>query len=517
MVSILRVRLSRIINVAIFFVLTFIQIIIVSWISISYDNPKEEFWKPSLDIFGMIIEWLHERGIFGFYVSINPFIDPKFTILGINIPQFTVLLLFLTAGLQLLLLAFLVNIVFSNKNMIQIYPEPLYGPAYAPEETPLVEKTISLVTRVSKKVNIEVTKIFVYRKAVPNAFSLDLLPIPFFRRPYLVLNTNVLEILSEQEIEAVIAHELAHVKNSDSLVRLVLSIPRLFLSLVYLFIYLQILTGILDALFNSLDFITAIWRLIFLGLVYLILAIATRITVRFLYAANHQAEYLADYFAATLVGSDVLINSLIRLGQRGEAMQALSREIEWLTSLSEEKKPSNSFLKNIYQRFPKTQLDEDHAREIAPRIFLEEKFEELVKNYSIDLDLGTRTHLINSAVPSLLKRRAEYFALLEDEEDDIKPSVLKAKTIDWRRFDSDASQTLEEEEIDSFIATLLAQPDKMVFEHELFQTIERDNDHPGFRGRILNVYRMFHADRYKKIVDQLNPEKKAHNDHSTES
>ncbi|MHA2244443.1 MAG: M48 family metallopeptidase [Candidatus Hodarchaeales archaeon] len=487
----LKTRISRIINAALFFVLALVQIIIVSWISISQE-AKSEY----LDI-----QWITQRYILGFYISINPMADTRFT----------ALLVLLTAGLQLMLLGFLVNVVFSNRNIVQIFPEPLYGPAYAPEETPLVEKTVELVTKVSKKAKINVKKIYVYRKAVPNAFSLDLLPIPLLRRPYLVLNTNVLEILSDIEIEAVIAHELAHIRNGDSLLRLVLSIPRLFLNLVYLFIYLQIITGILDSIFNNLNPGIALERTIFLGLVYLILAAVTKITVHFLYSANRQAEYLADYFAATLVNSDVLINSLIHLGQRSETMQVLSREIKWLTSLSEGKKPSSSFLRNIYQRFPKTQLDEDVAREIAPKIFLEEKFEELVKNYGIELGMMERTQLIDKAVPNLLERRANYFATLKSEEAkkaDLIPSVLKAKTIDWRRFDYDSSQTLEDEEIDSFITTLIAQPDKMVFEHELFQTTEKGSDHPGFRERILTIYRIFHLEKYEEIVDQITADTK---------
>ncbi len=486
MVSILRIRVSRIVNAGTFFILTFAQIIVVSWISISQEQRTEP-----LRAFARFL---------GFYVSINPFANP----------QFTFLLLLMTAGLQILLLVFLVNVVFSNKNMIQIYPRPLYGPGYTPEEAQHVEKTISLVSHVSKRVNINVTKIFVFRKAVPNAFSLDLLPIPFLRRPYLVLNTNVLEILSEEEIEAVIAHELAHVKNGDSLFRLVLSIPRLFLNLAYLFIYLQIVTGILDAIFDTPDLVTVIERVIFLGLVYLVLALLTRITVRFLYSANRQAEYLADYFAAQLVGSDVLINSLIHLGQRSEAMQVLSREITWLSNLSEEKKPSNTFLRNVYQRFPKTQLNEDVAREIAPKLFLEEKLEDLVNHYGVGLDLEARTQLINQAVPILLEKRANYFDSLTEEERVFTPSVLKEKTIDWRRFDSDSSQTLDSEEIDSFIATLIAQPSKIIFEHELFQTPEKDYDHPGFRERILTVYRLFHYEKYEQMVKKISTETKSH-------
>lgn len=473
-----RIKISRVFNAATFFIFTFIQMIFVSWISIS-QTYKESAFPPIK--------------VLGFYVAFNPFADLRFT----------AFLVLLTAGLQVLLLALLVNIVFSNKNMVQIYPEPLYGPAYAPEEAPLVDRTLGLVQRVASKARIKVTKVFVYRKAVPNAFSLDLLPIPIFRKPYLVLNTNVLEILNDKEIESVIAHELAHVKNGDSFIRLVLSIPRLFLNLAYLFIYLQILTGILDAVFDSLDIGAAVERLIFLGLIYIFIAFITKFTVHFLFAANHKAEFLADYFAATLVGSDILINSLIHLGQRSEAMQVLNREIEWLQGLSGEKKLSTTLLRNIYQKFPKTQLDEDIARETAPKLFLEEKLEELVFFYGIELDRQIRNQLIERAVPSLLEKREQYYDTLKDEESDIKPSILKEKTIDWRRFDADKNQYLEEDEIESLIFTLLAQPDKMVFEHELFQGTEKDQDHPGFRVRILKIFQVFHPDKYEQIESQI--------------
>ncbi|MHA2073253.1 MAG: M48 family metalloprotease [Candidatus Hodarchaeales archaeon] len=484
-----RIKISRIVNASLFFILTFIQIIIVSWVSISQKSPEEPF--NQINFFGLVITLMPIR-VFGFFISLNPFANL----------QFTALLVILTAGLQIFLLILLVNIVFSNKNMIQIHPEPLYGPAHAPEETPLVEKTIELVTRVAKRANIKANKIFIYRKAVPNAFSLDLIPVPFLRRPYIVLNTNVLEILDDNEIEAVIAHEFAHIKNGDSLVRLVLSIPRLFLNLVYLFIYLQIITGFLNAIFDTLDLGAAVERAIFFGLAYLLVSILTRITVRFLYSANRQAEYLGDHFAANLIGSNTLINSLIHLGQRSEAMQILSQEIKWLQSLSGEKKPSSSFIRGVYQRFPKTQLNEDIAREVAPKLFLEEKFYELMSFYDVELDQDLQNQLIDGAVPILLEKRKKFFALLEDEDQEYKPSILKEKTIDWRRFDIDASRFLEPPEIEMFITSLITQPDKMVFEHELF-TIDKDRDHPGFRARILNIFRHFHTETYNNIVEKI--------------
>ncbi len=453
--------------------------IIVSWIHISQipdEGSKFTFAK-----------------VLGFYISINPFSELLFT----------AVLVILTGGLQILMLAFLVNVVFSNKNMIQIYPLPKKGIAHLPEEEQLVNKTINIVSKVSTRAKIKVKKIFVYRKTVPNAFSLDLIPIPFLRRPYIVLNTNVLEILNDNEIEAVVAHELAHVKHGDSLFRLILSIPRLFLNLAYLFIYLQVLTGIQNALFETFNPIYAIERTLFLGLIYLIIAVLTKITVRFLYSANRQAEFLSDYFAAKLVGSGILINSLIHLGQRSETMQILSREIEWLNSLAGEKKPSADFMRSINHRFPRTQLNEDVAREIAPRIFLEEKLHRLMTAYGLTIDQEYKDQLISQAVPTLLEKRSNFFASMNESKTMLTPSELKEKTIDWRVFDSDESQFLEANELDQFIITLLSHPQKMVFEHELLHTPEKDSDHPNFRTRILQIYRIFHPDNYRKLVNQI--------------
>ena len=479
MVSIRRIRVYRFFNASVFFFLTLLQMIIVSWISIS-QIPDE-----GLDFtFAKIL---------GFYISINPFSELRFT----------AVLVILTGGLQILLLVFLVNVVFSNKNMIQIFPLPKKGMAHLPEEEELVNKTINIVSNVAERTKIKVKKIFVYRKSVPNAFSLDLIPIPFLRRPYIVLNTNVLEILSDNEIEAVVAHELAHVKHGDSLFRLILSIPRLFLNLAYLFIYLQVLTGIQNALFETFRLIDAIERTLFLGLIYLVIAILTKFTVRFLYSANRQAEFLSDYFAAQTVGSSILINSLIHLGQRSETMQILSNEIEWLNGLAGGKKPSADFMRNINHRFPRTQLNEDVAREIAPRIFLEEKLHRLMTAYGLKIDLDYRDQLITQAVPSLLEKRTKFFESMVENDEVLTPTKLKEKTIDWRKFDSDESYYLEAEELDNFIVTLLSHPQKMVFEHEILQTPEKDSDHPSFRTRILQIYKIFHPQNYSKILAEI--------------
>jgi len=120
-----------------------------------------------------------------------------------------------------------------------------------------------------------------------------------------------------------------------------------------------------------------------------------------------------------------------------------------------------------------------------------------------EFDPGMENQIIDQAVPTLLRRRAKYYAELEEKEKEFTPSILKAKTIDWRHFDSDASQTLEPAEIEVFITTLVSHPEKMVFEHELFHQPEKDNDHPGFRDRILNIYRIFHLEKFEDIKEQV--------------
>ncbi|MHA1237023.1 MAG: hypothetical protein ACTSQ9_05115, partial [Candidatus Hodarchaeales archaeon] len=176
---------------------------------------------------------------------------------------------------------------------------------------------------------------------------------------------------------------------------------------------------------------------------------------------------------------------------------------EWLNNLAGEKKPSNNFMRNINLRFPRTQVNEDVAREIAPRIFLEEKINQLTTIYGLEINTEYQDQVIKDAVPALLERRKDFFETLAEEDNGFKPSVLKEKTIDWRRFDSNESYFLESDELASFIITLLSHPQKMVFEHEILQTPEKDSDHPNFRTRILQIYKVFHPESYEAILSQI--------------
>ncbi|MHA1355846.1 MAG: M48 family metalloprotease, partial [Candidatus Heimdallarchaeota archaeon] len=62
-----------------------------------------------------------------------------------------------------------------------------------------------------------IKRIYLTDTSIPNAMTMDVVPIPGIRSTWIVLDANVLEILDEREIKAVISHELGHVKYFDAI------------------------------------------------------------------------------------------------------------------------------------------------------------------------------------------------------------------------------------------------------------------------------------------------------------
>jgi hypothetical protein len=47
----------------------------------------------------------------------------------------------------------------------------------------------------------------------------------------------------------------------------------------------------------------------------------------------------------------------------------------------------------------------------------------------------------------------------------------------------------------------------MVFEHEILGAPEKSSDHPSFRTRILQIYKLFNPDNYSFLLSQIVDEK----------
>jgi len=68
--------------------------------------------------------------------------------------------------------------------------------------------------RLAAKANLPVPKLYVLPEAAPNAFATGRNP----RHASVAVTQGLLQLMSDDELEGVIAHELSHVRNYDILI-----------------------------------------------------------------------------------------------------------------------------------------------------------------------------------------------------------------------------------------------------------------------------------------------------------
>ncbi|MFW9992958.1 MAG: M48 family metallopeptidase [Candidatus Odinarchaeota archaeon] len=342
------------------------------------------------------------------------------------------------------------------------------------------ERLVNMTLEIAKISGVNVDRIYISKTPVPNAFTIDTFPIPFIRRSYIVINSNVIDVLSLEEIKAVIAHEIGHISASDSTIKLIFTGPGLYLHLAYLYIYIRIIISAARAFFEDFDIILSLQRLSFLAFTYLFVWIVSNISMFFLNRASRQSELLADVHGAEIVGKEPYINMLIKLGQRYSCIETLYNEITWLEKLENPdlEKIDRKLLLSIVESFPQTELDEKKARMMAPELFLRKKLENMERYYNFSIPDPGAEKWIKKAADELLDKRIKE---LEQE--------TRGEIVDWRESDIDQNQNLEKEEIDNFVKILKTNPDKFLFKAELLK--DKKNvfmNHPNFKDRILNIY-----------------------------
>lgn len=96
---------------------------------------------------------------------------------------------------------------FSHKIVLSMYGAKEVTEAEAPE-------LYSIVRRLANKAGLPMPKVYIIESDQPNAFATGRSP----KHGVVAVTTGIMRILSREELEGVIGHELAHIKNRDILI-----------------------------------------------------------------------------------------------------------------------------------------------------------------------------------------------------------------------------------------------------------------------------------------------------------
>ena len=96
---------------------------------------------------------------------------------------------------------------FSDRIVLRMYRAVEVGPREAPE-------LIELVDRLRRKADLPMPKVYVIPGDQPNAFATGRNP----DHAAVAVTNGIVRMLNQRELEGVLAHELAHVKNRDILI-----------------------------------------------------------------------------------------------------------------------------------------------------------------------------------------------------------------------------------------------------------------------------------------------------------
>jgi Zn-dependent protease with chaperone function len=361
-----------------------------------------------------------------------------------------------------------------SPDLVELYPK-------FNKETPWQRKfsrddIVKWTLELAKKSEVSIRKIFLMSSPLPNAYTFSLPLIGSI----VVVHSNTLDVLNEEEMQAIIAHELGHIKNRDSIVTILTRMPSFFIDIIYLYIYIRLILAIAVSLLVNVDLFSTAIRAVVLLAFFILSRLLTLVSNYFMQRASRSAELMSDYHAASVLGYEATINGLIRLGQRVEAITVLVDEIRWLESLNPERVGpiSNAELLRMITQYPLDGIDEQNAREIAPLVFLSTKLKHMREIYGVRLSDEQVKEAVEPTIQPLLKMRS-----------DIKPASetsKELKVVDWRKVDYDGNRRLSSQEIADLLKLLRSQPKKMLFDMEVGVNM-MILDHPDFRRRILFI------------------------------
>ncbi|MFP4656041.1 MAG: zinc metalloprotease HtpX [Candidatus Woesearchaeota archaeon] len=118
----------------------------------------------------------------------------------------------LTGGAQGLTIALLFALIMNVGSYL--YSDRLVLKMYKAKEVDKSHKLYKTVDKLRRKAHLPMPKVYIIPGATPNAFATGRNP----NNSAVAATESIIQILSQEELEGVMAHELTHVKNRDTLI-----------------------------------------------------------------------------------------------------------------------------------------------------------------------------------------------------------------------------------------------------------------------------------------------------------
>lgn len=183
------------------------------------------------------------------------------------------------AALPALILAFVLNIftfLFSDKIVLWMYRAKPVTESEAP-------RLYKMLRNLTAQADLPMPKVYVVDSRTPNAFATGRSP----KSAAVAVTTSIANLLNDDELEAVLAHELAHIKNHDTLINTMAAV--IAGAIGYMAYSLRWFGGSRDRNRGGANIIAAILAAIFIPLVSTIIRMAISRTQEFR-ADKHGAE-----------------------------------------------------------------------------------------------------------------------------------------------------------------------------------------------------------------------------------
>ena len=354
-----------------------------------------------------------------------------------------------------------------GKSIRQIHPKTdkkqlsIVFPSHLSEQL-IVDATLEL----AKEMRVEVSGIYIGENPIPNAFTTFALE----EGNTVLITSNLLMILDEQSIRAVIAHELGHIKNKDVMFKRGVLVPQLFIRLWMILLIIQTFGVVLLS--------TGIWQfvyrcLFFLGVV-VVFFMCTGILSKVSNWYAQTKEKMADAYAVQYTSMEGMINGFVRLNDRSHTLKSFIKALQ-----KEDKELDKTVLQEALRIFPTGNKSDEEIQEKVSSIYAQAHLQLLLKRLRVDADKNQKEQWLEQML-ALQKEPEEKDE--QEEQADKKEEESQAQTKDpfvWSDFDWNHDGVLQEEEIDEMVKVLRDEPNAMSDKEE------QEGEHPPIRERIL--------------------------------